>query len=56
MRPEALRPAIAEVAAQGDLKPQTRLAPGEKRNRKRMVEIGTVYDATHAGRCPGQFQ
>jgi hypothetical protein len=52
MRPQALRPATADAAAQADPKLQTRLSPGEKRNRKRMAEIGAVYDATPAPRTP----
>ena len=52
MRPEALRPATAEAAAKADPKLQTRLAPGEKRNRKRVAEIGAVYDAVPAPRTP----
>ncbi len=52
MRPEALRPATAEAAAQADPKFQTRLSPGEKRNRKRVAEVGAVYDAAPAPRTP----
>lgn len=52
MRPEALRPATAEAAEQAAHKLQTRLSPGEKRNRKRMAEVGGVYDATPAPRTP----
>ena len=37
MRPEALRPATAQAAEQAVHKLQTRLSPGEKRNRKRMA-------------------
>jgi hypothetical protein len=50
MRPEALRAATAEAADQAAHKLQTRLSPGEKRNRKRMAEVGGVYDATPAPR------
>ncbi len=50
MRPEALRAATAEAAEQAAHKLQTRLSPGEKRNRKRMAEVGGVYDATPAPR------
>jgi hypothetical protein len=52
MRPEALRPATAQAAEQAAHKLQTRLSPGEKRNRKRMAEVGGVYDATPASRTP----
>jgi hypothetical protein len=45
MRPDALRPATAKAAATASTKLSTRLSKGEKRNRKRMAEIGAVYDA-----------
>lgn len=50
MRPDALRPATAGAAAKGSSKLATRLSKGEKRNRKRMAEVGAVYDATPAPR------
>jgi hypothetical protein len=50
MRPEALRAATAEAAEQAAHKLQTRLSPGEKRNRKRMAEVGGVYDVAPAPR------
>lgn len=46
MRPDALRPGTAKAAAQANSKLQTRLSKGEKRNRKRMAEVGAVYDLT----------
>ena len=46
MRPDALRPATAKAAAKARHKLSTRLSKGEKRNRKRMAELGAVYDAT----------
>ena len=46
MRPDALRPATAQAAATARHKLSTRLSKGEKRNRKRMAELGAVYDAT----------
>jgi hypothetical protein len=52
MRPDALRPATAAAAAGTTSKLATRLSKGEKRNRKRMAEVGTVYDATPAVRTP----
>jgi hypothetical protein len=52
MRPEALRAATAKAAAGAGHKLATRLSKGEKRNRKRMAEVGTVYDATPAPRIP----
>jgi hypothetical protein len=45
MRPDALRAATAEAAARSTTKLATRLSKGEKRNRKRMAEVGAVYDA-----------
>ncbi len=50
MRHEALRAATAKAAATSTTKLQTRLSKGEKRNRKRMAEVGAVYDATPAPR------
>ena len=51
MRPEALRPATAKAAArQGRMR--TRLAAGEKPNRKRMATLVCVYDAEPAPRRP----
>ena len=44
MRPEALRPQTAAKAAAAQPKLTTRLSKGEKRNRKRLAEVGTVYD------------
>ncbi len=45
MRPEALRAATATAAAKATTKLETRLSKGEKRNRKRMAEVGAVYTA-----------
>jgi hypothetical protein len=50
MRPDALRPATAAAAAKTRPKLATRLSKGEKRNRKRIAEVGTVFDATPAPR------
>ena len=50
MRPDALRAATAASAAKTRPKLATRLSKGEKRNRKRMAEVGTVFDATPAER------
>jgi len=44
MRPQALRPATAAKAAAARPKLAARLSKGEKRNRKRLAEVGTVYD------------
>jgi hypothetical protein len=53
MRPDALRPATAKAAAQASTKLQTRLSRGEKSNRKRMAEVGAVYDVTPVPRSSG---
>jgi hypothetical protein len=53
MRPDALRPATAKKAAAASAKLSTRLSKGEKRNRKRLAEVGAVYDLTPAARSPG---
>ncbi|MDP9318402.1 MAG: ISKra4 family transposase [Actinomycetota bacterium] len=52
MRPEALRAATAAAAATTSQKLATRLSKGEKRNRKRLAEVGAVYDATPVPRGP----
>ena len=44
MRPDSLRPATEAAAAAATTKLETRLSKGEKRNRKRMAEVGAVYD------------
>ena len=46
MRPDALRPATEKAAAVATTKLKTRLSKGEKRYRKRMAEVGAVYDLT----------
>jgi hypothetical protein len=51
MRPGALRAATARAAARLG-KMRTRLAAGEKPNRKRMATLVTVYDAEPASRRP----
>lgn len=55
MRPEALRPATAKAAAAGTTKLATRLSKGEKRNRKRMAEVGAVYDLSPVPRTPADI-
>jgi len=55
MRPEALREATRKAAGTSATKLATRLSKGEKRNRKRMAEVGGVYDATPAVRTPGDI-
>jgi hypothetical protein len=46
MRPGSLRAATAKAAANGNPKLKTRLSKGEKLGRKRMAEVGAVYDIT----------
>ena len=52
MRPEALRPATAKAAASKKDKPTTRLSKGERPCRKRMAEVGAVYDVSPVVRRP----
>jgi hypothetical protein len=44
MRPESLRKQTARKAQAATTKLKTRLSKGEKRNRKRLAEVGAVYD------------
>ncbi len=46
MRHDALRPATARAAAGPTGKLTTRLSKGERRYRKRMAEVGSVYEVT----------
>lgn len=55
MRQEALRPATAAAAAEAATKPTTRLSKDEKSHRKRMAELGVVYDATPVPRTPADI-
>ena len=50
MRPDALRSATAARAARASPPAGAHLSREEQRNRKRMAEIGAVYDATPAPR------
>ena len=50
MRPDALRPATGKAAATATPKLESRLSKGEKRYRKRMAEVGAVYDLTRVAR------
>jgi hypothetical protein len=54
MRPDSLRPQTAAKAAAASTKLKTRLSKGEKRNRKRLAEVGAVYDLTPAPRTAGE--
>jgi len=51
MRPDSLRPATKRAAQTHTNKLATRLSKGEKRNRKRMAAVGTVYDTAPAPRA-----
>jgi hypothetical protein len=55
MRPSALRPPTATAAAAAKNKLSTRLSRGEKANRKRMAELGVVYDAKPVVRTPADI-
>ncbi|MGH8903147.1 MAG: ISKra4 family transposase, partial [Egibacteraceae bacterium] len=55
MRPQALREQTARAAQNSGNKLQTRLSRGEKRNRKRMAEVGAVYDITPVVRAPADI-
>jgi hypothetical protein len=50
MRHDALRAATAKAAKAAKPKIKSRLSKGEKRNRKRMAEVGAVYEVTPAPR------
>jgi hypothetical protein len=52
MRHDSLRPATAKKVANSRKKLQTCLSPGEKRNRKRMAEVATVYEIEVRPRSP----
>jgi len=52
MRPDALRPATAKAAQASSSKLASRLSKGEKRCRKRMAEVGAVYDIRPVARSP----
>lgn len=55
MRPEGLREATAKKAAEASTKLTTRLSKGEKANRKRLAEVGAVYDAAPVPRTPADI-
>jgi hypothetical protein len=52
MRPDSLRPATERAAAKATTKLDSRLSKGEKRYRKRLAEVGAVYDITPVPRRP----
>ena len=51
MRADALREATARAAQRASPKLKTRLSKGEKANRKRIAEVGAVYEVTPAPRA-----
>jgi len=55
MRPDALRTGTARRAARAGPQPKTRLSREDRRHRKRMAEIGAVYDAAPAPRTPADI-
>jgi len=52
MRTEALREATAKAVARASPKLKTRLSRGEKAGRKRIAEVGAVYEIAPAPRAP----
>lgn len=52
MRPDSLREVTRQAAANEEHKMKTRLSKGEKRNRKRMAEVATVYTIARNRRSP----
>jgi hypothetical protein len=54
MRPDALRETTARAARRAQPKLKTRLSRGEKANRKRIAEVGAVYDITPAPRTSAE--
>jgi len=52
MRPNALREATRKKAEKAKHKLEARLSAGEKRNRKRMAEVATVYEICPRVRSP----
>jgi hypothetical protein len=55
MRPDGLRAATQKAAAEASPKLATRLSKGEKRNRKRMATVASVYDTAPAPRTPADI-
>jgi hypothetical protein len=52
MRHDDLRPATKKAAEAGRRKLSTRLTKGEKRNRKRMAQVATIYSLSPQPRTP----
>ena len=55
MRPEGLREQTRKQAQNSQTKLKTRLSKGEKRNRKRMAEVGAVYEIEPVPRTPADI-
>jgi hypothetical protein len=55
MHPSGLREATRKALAQAAHKQQTRLSPGEKKNRKRMATVVSVYEVDPYPRTPEQI-
>ena len=55
MHPDGLREATRKAAEQQGHKQQTRLSPGEKKNRKRMATVVSVYEVDPYPRTPEQI-
>ena len=55
VRPGELRPRSAELARKSVPKQDGRLSRGEVRTRKRMAEVGAVFDLTPVPRTPGDI-
>lgn len=55
MRPDALRPTTAKAASKTKPKLATRLSKGEKLGRKRMAEVGAVYEIKPVPRTPADI-
>ncbi len=53
MRPDSLRPATSRAATAATPKLEGRLSKGEKRNRKRLAEVGAVFEITPTPRTAG---
>src|SRR6202142_778945 len=54
MRSEALREAPGKAAQRASPRPKPRLSKGEKANRKRLAEVGAVYELTPAPRSAAE--
>jgi hypothetical protein len=55
MHPNSLRKATRKAMERGEHKQHTRLSPGEKRNRKRMATVVSVYEIDPYPRTPEQI-